>query len=162
MGGKYAWFNFICFCFGMSRPAGNSLRTSTIIFLQRQLSSHRILTKSKALQKVRPSMNFAIMLSCYVENTTFSVLACEQFTVTFPTISTDCLLYPMTWTPLQGQSFSSPFNLVFSWPKMFNGMTLISTPVSCFPLIGIPFIWMFEKDCVGDIMVNVFSSNCLL
>ena len=52
-GGKHTWF--VCFCFGMSRPAGNSLRMSTITFLQAQSLSQMIFTKSNALQNVKPS-----------------------------------------------------------------------------------------------------------
>ena len=53
------------------------------------------------------------------------MLRCVQLTITLPTISTACLLYPMTWTSLHGQSFSSPFNLEFRQSKMFNGITQI-------------------------------------
>ena len=60
-GGKYTWCRFICF--EMSNPVGNSFRTSTAIFLHTQSLSHKILTKLKTLQKVRPSRFLVLVKS---------------------------------------------------------------------------------------------------
>ena len=66
-------------------------------------------------------------------------------TLILPTIFTDCLLYPITLPSPQGFNSRLPLSFWFNWSYTFNGIALISAPVSCLPSISRPFISIFEK-----------------
>ena len=82
-------------------------------------------------------------------------LAWVQVNLMLPTTFTDCLLYPITLTSPQGFNSRLPLSFWFNWSYTFNGITLISAPVSCLPHISTPFISIFEKIWVGGLTSTV-------
>ena len=104
--------------FGMLNPLGNPLTMSTAIFLQTQWLSQLTVTKLNALQKLNLVGSWYCSCQSCRRYIFFMVFAWVQVTLTLPTILTDCLLYPTTWTSLHGCNSSFPFNLRLHLPQL--------------------------------------------
>ena len=78
--------------------------------------------------------HFSINYISYIDLHFLIVVTWVHVTLIFPTILTDCLLYPITLTS------ATSLQLLIELVVHTSGLTLISAPVSCFPHTRTPSI----------------------